>query len=59
MRISKLKRAILYTLILLLPTSCHWFSPKEETVRRSMLIYTVITSNLSSSIKENIQDVKK
>lgn len=59
MRISKLNRAILYTLILLLPTSCHWFSPKEETVERSLLIYTVITSNLSSSIKENIQDIKK
>ena len=58
MRINRLLNAILYTLILLLPTSCHWFHKKSGEVERSLLMYMAVTSNLNSSINSNINDVK-
>lgn len=58
MRTSKLIRALLYTLTLFLLTSCQWFTPKDEPINRSLLMYMAITSNLKSSIMTNIQDVK-
>ncbi len=57
MRINKLLNAILYTLILLLPTSCHWFQNKSGEVEKSLLMYMAVTSNLSSSINSNLSDV--
>lgn len=58
MYIGKLKTAILYILILMLPTSCGWFSKKGGEVERSLLLYMVVTSNLNGSISANISDIK-
>lgn len=58
MHTGKLKTLILYILILMLPTSCGWFSKKGGEVDRSLLMYMVVTSNLNSSISSNINDIK-
>ena len=58
MHANKLYKAILYTLILLLPTSCHWFSKKDGEIGKSLLMYMAVTSNLSGSISMNMEDVE-
>lgn len=58
MNVQRLFKAILYTLIVLLPASCQWFSPAEEKIDRSLLIYIVGASDLTSSIKSNLKDIK-
>lgn len=58
MGITRLSKAVLYTVIFFLFTSCNWFVKKGGEVNRSLLMYMAVTSNLSTSINVNLSDVK-
>lgn len=55
---NRLKAPLLSIFVLMLITSCQWFSKKSGEVNRSLLMYLVVTSNLNSSISSNMSDIK-